>query len=201
MPSIFEDIKKEQTAGQSIFQQKEPMGKSIFVGAETTPVATAEPVVGYSQKELSRRVIPQLLTGIAEEVPFGRRFNLPVPIEQVPTPVNLPAKVARAGGRLLGMFPSFAIGGLGGGAVAKGVTGKLVTKLPRLAKYIGTGAGGATTFTGARALRNIGQNQPFIQGLPEEAIMGTVFGPTGLIRSLPKAIATSAGLGAIIAPE
>src|SRR3990167_9840441 len=95
---------------------------------------------------LSRRVIPQLLTGIAEEVPFGRRFNLPVPIEQVPTPVNLPAKVARAGGRLLGMFPSFAIGGLGGGAVAKGVTGKLVTKLPRLAKYIGTGAGGATTF-------------------------------------------------------
>ena len=198
---LFKDnkiVSTEELFGKEIISSEELFGKERQLSPEDLAKITESSLI-------------QGVRGMMQQIPFGRRYaslltgksleKIDKALQALPQAKKLPGKLGAGVGSLIGMYPSFAAGGLGGGAVAKGIARKLAVKLPRLAKYIGAGVGGATTFTGARALRNIGQNQPITQGLPEEAAMGAVYGPTGLIRSYPKAIATSAGLGAMLAPE
>jgi len=213
MASIFQKIKEENQQGVSIFQQKEPVGISIFSNIETIPPETTKTV--QPQEDLSKSSIAQFMAGVRRfGVPLTQGLGIPeqlklkgnenIPweqIDQLSTPQGLPTKISRGAGSLVGLLPYFMGGGVGGKIVGGGVTKALASKLPTLAKYIGASAGGVTTFTGARALRNVVEKQPITQGLPEEAAMGSIFGPTGLIHSYPKAIATSFGLGSLIAPK
>ena len=151
-------------------------------------------------------IIRQFFKGAFRETPFGKRVLSLSPArekyyEETPPARTVPEQIALATGSLAGMLPSFQAGGFGGGAVGKKAIQVLTPKLGRAAKYAASIPAGATTFMGAKALRNIGKNEPITKELPEEAAMGAVFGPAGVIRSYPGAIATATTLGALTAPK
>ena len=190
----FDDIPDKGTISTLSFDDIPEIGTKTLPTSKSTETKKEYPI------------IRQFFKQAFEQAPFGKRILSQFPerekfYEETPEPKTIQEKVGAGAGSLAGMAPSFAVGGIAGAGVKSATMAKIITKFPRLAKYLASIPAGASTFITAKILRNVGENKPITEGLPQEMVMGGIFGPTGEIRSLPKALVTSAGLGAMIAPK
>lgn len=208
MPQLkFDDLPEVNKKNTLTFEDLPTKRQQDILSFDDLPDVVAEKI---SQPQTTLKsdypLTRQYFKQVFQQAPFGKRVLSAFPEREqfyatTPPPVTIPEKIAAGAGSLTGAIPSFAIGGLAGKPVGAVVTLATLPKLGRLAKYTGAIAGGAVTFPVARVLRNIAQNRSPLEGVPEEAKIGAMWGPTGQIRSLPNAIAASAGLGAMTAPE
>ena len=212
MPQLtFDDVPEVKTKEKSTLLDFDDMpDKGTITTLSFDDIPEISPKILSTKKSTETKkeypIIRQFFKQVFEQAPFGKRILSQFPerekfYEETSEPKTVQEKVGAGAGSLIGMAPSFAVGGIAGAGVKATTMAKIITKFPRLAKYLASIPAGASTFITARILRNVGENKPIAEGLPQEMVMGGIFGPTGEIRSLPKALVTSAGLGAIVAPK